>query len=138
LSPSRLSIGDTVRQPMPPLATYLVETAITLLGIAGLAVLLVVFGRRLGLGRTSGSLELVGKLALDPRRAVYLIRVNDLVYVLAASEAGIVQLGTFDAVQLPERTIPTSGAGGFRAVLERMRSGGQTRSSNDGPAREQP
>lgn len=136
MHPRPLSNGGTVPPRMSPLATYLVETSVTLVGIVGLAVLVIVFGRRLGVGRRSGALELVGKLPLDPRRAVYLVRVNQLVYVVAASEGGVVRLGSFDAAEFQDSTIstgpagpagaagmaPTAVVGGFRGVLERLRS----------------
>jgi flagellar biogenesis protein FliO len=65
---------------MSPLTSYLVETLVTLAGVVALAVLVLYGGRRLGLGRMSGPLELLGKLPLDPRRAVYLVRVGKVVY----------------------------------------------------------
>jgi flagellar biogenesis protein FliO len=76
-----------------PLGRYVVETLVMLVGVAGLAVLLLVAGRRLGVGRPSGPMELVGRLPLDGRRAVYLVRVGETVYVVGASESGLSKLG---------------------------------------------
>jgi hypothetical protein len=45
------------------------------------------------MGRPTGPLELVGRLPLDGRRAVYLVRVGSIVYVVGASEAGLNKLG---------------------------------------------
>jgi hypothetical protein len=120
---------------MSPLATYLVETLVTLLGIVGLAFLVLVGGRRIGLGRSTGPLELIGKLPLDPPRAGYLVRVGKLVYVLAAAEGGVVRLGELPAGDLPEPTAPVKPSMGFRAVLDRIRG---SPSRTDAITRERP
>jgi flagellar biogenesis protein FliO len=41
-------------------------------------------------------LELVGRLPLEARRAVYLVRVFDRVFVLGASEAGLEKLAELE------------------------------------------
>jgi flagellar biogenesis protein FliO len=78
---------------MTPLTHYVIETLVTLLAIVALAVVVLVGARRAGMGRTGGPLELVGRLRLDARRAVYLVRVGATIYVVGASEAGIAKLG---------------------------------------------
>jgi flagellar protein FliO/FliZ len=92
---------------------------VTLLAIVLLAVLVLYGGRRLGLGRPSGPLELVGRLPLDARRAVYLVKVGKLVYVVGASEGGLTRLGELDA-----EALPASASGGlgpsFADVLGRL------------------
>lgn len=93
---------------MSEVSTYLVETLVTLAGVAALAVLVLYGGRRLGIGRPSGPLELVGRLPLDARRAVYLVRVGNLVYVVGASEAGLTRLGEIESGSLP--AVPFAGA----------------------------
>src|SRR5712691_128360 len=95
---------------MSPVVAYIVETLVTLTGILVLAVLVLYGGRRLGLGRPTGPLELLGRLPLDTRRAVYLVRVGKLVYVVGASEGGLTRLGELDADAVP-RGAPPSGAG---------------------------
>jgi flagellar biogenesis protein FliO len=106
---------------MSPLTGYLVETLVTLAAVVLLAVLVLYGGRHLGLGRASGGLALVGKLPLDPRRAVYLVRIGKLVYVVGASEGGLVRLGEIAAEDLPLLPLADGGVGGFRAVLARIR-----------------
>ena len=103
---------------MSPLARYVVETLVTLLAIAALSVLVLVGARRAGMGRATGPLELVGRLPLDGRRAVYLVRVGTVVYVVGASEAGIAKLGELaqGALDLPE--LPNQNET-FREVLRR-------------------
>jgi flagellar biogenesis protein FliO len=104
-----------------PLGRYVVETLVMLTGVVALAVLLLSVGRRFGIGRPSGPLELVGRLPLDARRAVYLVRVGETVYVVGASENGLNKLG-----ELPkDATLLAPGAPvepAFRGVLERVRS----------------
>jgi flagellar biogenesis protein FliO len=85
---------------MPSLGSYLLETAVTLVAVVILAVMVLYGGRRLGLGGRSGPIELVGRLPLDARRAVYLVRVGRLVYVVGASEAGLVRLGEMEGESL--------------------------------------
>jgi flagellar protein FliO/FliZ len=104
---------------MSPVASYVVQSLVTLLAIVALAVLALYGGRRLGLGRSSGPMELIGRLPLDARRAVYLVRVGKLVYVVGASERGLTRLGKLDA-----DAVPTAGPGApqtsFSEVLGRL------------------
>lgn len=104
---------------MTPLGRYVVETLVMLLGVVALAVLLLSIGKRFGIGRPSGPLELVGRLPLDGRRAVYLVRVGETVYVVGASESGLSKLGELpkDGVELPKGQ---PGDAAFRGVLERV------------------
>lgn len=103
---------------MSPLAHYVVETLVTLLAIVALSVLVLAFARRAGVGRSAGPLELVGRLPLDARRAVYLVRVGSVVYVVGASEAGIAKLGEVSegSIELASATAPRES---FREVLSR-------------------
>jgi flagellar protein FliO/FliZ len=103
---------------MSPVVAYIVETLVTLTGILALAVLVLYGGRRLGLGRPTGPLELLGRLPLDTRRAVYLVRVGKLVYVVGASEGGLTRLGELDADALPPGA-PPAGGKSFAAILAR-------------------
>lgn len=103
---------------MSPLAHYVVETLVTLLAIVALAVLVLLGARKAGMGRSAGPLELVGRLPLDGRRAVYLVRVGSTVYVVGASEAGIAKLGEVDGGSLELPTTPHQNET-FREVLSR-------------------
>ena len=82
---------------MSPVASYVVQSLVTLVGVAALAVLLLYGARKTGMGRPSGPIELVGRLPLDGRRTVYLVRVESTVFVLGSSEAGLVKLGEMPA-----------------------------------------
>jgi len=110
---------------MSPVTTYIVETLVTLVGIVVLAVVLLYGGRRLGVGRPSGPLELVGKLPLDARRAVYLVRVGKLVYVVGASEGGLTRLGELDADAVPAAH-GTAPASRFAEILTKMAGRGRS------------
>jgi len=99
---------------MTPFATYIVETLVTLVAVVALAILVLVSARRFGLGRPLGPLQLVGRLPLEGRRAVYLVRVADRVFVLGASEAGIEKLGELDSSAVDASTEPKAT---FRDVL---------------------
>jgi flagellar biogenesis protein FliO len=105
---------------VPSYAAYLVETFVTLLAVCALAVGVLWGARRLGLGRPSGPIELVGHLPLDARRAVYLVRVGAQVFVIGMGESGMMKLGEIAASDLPEG--PPRGPA-FRDVIARVRAG---------------
>lgn len=102
---------------MTPLSRYVVETLVTLLAVVALSVLLLSALRRVGVGKTGGPLELLARLPLEGRRAVYLVRAGETVYVLAASESALAKLG-----EMPRGTLPVIEAlepQSFSAVLKR-------------------
>jgi flagellar biogenesis protein FliO len=103
---------------MTPLTHYVIETLVTLLAIVALAVLVLMGARRAGMGRAGGPLELVGRLPLDARRAVYLVRVGATIYVVGASEAGIAKLGEVAEASL-DLPAPASEPISFREVMSR-------------------
>ncbi len=93
---------------MAPLTSYLLETLLTLLGVVALAVLVLAAARRVGVGRPSGPMELLGRLPLDGRRTVFLVRVADAVYVIGSSEAGLSKLGELSGAEFPPSLDSTS------------------------------
>lgn len=78
---------------MTPLSRYVIETVISLVAIVALSILLLSALRRAGVGKASGPLELLARLPLEGRRAVYLVRVGETIYVLGASENAMQKLG---------------------------------------------
>lgn len=86
---------------MSSTASYFVETLVTLLAVLAVAVLGLLGARRLGVGAPQGPVELVGRLPLDPRRVIYLVRVGPQVLVVGASEAGLVKLSEMSGLDLP-------------------------------------
>ncbi len=90
---------------MTPLSRYVFETLVTLVGVIALSVVLLTVLRRAGLGRPQGPLELLARLPLEGRRAVYLVRAGETVYVLGASEGALEKLGEMPREALPP-TLP--------------------------------
>jgi flagellar biogenesis protein FliO len=106
---------------MSPLAGYMLRTLVTLLAVSGLAVLVLFTSRRSGLGRSHGPLSVAGRLALDARRNIYLVRIGTIYYVLGVSEAGIAKLGELDAETLgPLDETPAGARPDFRELLARF------------------
>jgi flagellar biogenesis protein FliO len=102
---------------MTPLSRYVVETLITLLAVVVLSIVLLSALRRVGVGKLGGPLELLGRLPLEGRRAVYLVRVGETVYVLAASENALQKLGELPREALPRETAAEPRS--FQDVLRR-------------------
>src|SRR5687768_12172993 len=119
---------------MTPLTRYVIETIVTLLAVVVLSVVLLSALRRAGVGKGAGPLELVARLPLEGRRAVYLVRVGPTVYVLGASENAIQKLGELPHGSLPVNPGPEPQT--FADVLRRaVGLGGKAAGS---PRREQP
>jgi flagellar biogenesis protein FliO len=112
-----------------PLGHYIVQTLVTLAGVVALAVLVLYAARRVGIGKTSTALELVGRLPLDPRRAVYLVRVGSTIYVLGASEHAISKLGELPREELLEEA--ASDQPSFREVFARVLRGRNQKGGKD-------
>jgi flagellar biogenesis protein FliO len=101
---------------MTPLSRYVVETVISLVAIVALSIVLLSALRRAGVGKVSGPLELLARLPLEGRRAVYLVRVGETIYVLGASENAMQKLG-----ELPDGALvrATQEPQSFAEVLKR-------------------
>lgn len=87
---------------MSPIASYAIQTLVTLLGVVALAAVVLYAARRLGVGQPTGPMSLVGRLPLDHRRAIYLVRVGEVVFVVGASEGGLNKLGEIPSDHVPE------------------------------------
>jgi flagellar biogenesis protein FliO len=112
-----------------PVAQYIVQAGLTLVGIALLAYLLLIAGRRWSKFPTKGPLELVGRLPLEGRRAVYLVRVDKTILVLGATDQNIAKLGEMSADQLgPELAPPRKD---FASLWERATARGEP--ASEGP-----
>jgi flagellar biogenesis protein FliO len=86
---------------MSPYASYLVETLATLLVVCGLAAALLFGARRLGVGRPTGNLELLGRLPIDARRAIVLVKVGETVFVIGTGDGPMTKLGELPAASVP-------------------------------------
>ncbi|MGD0676154.1 MAG: flagellar biosynthetic protein FliO [Polyangiaceae bacterium] len=102
---------------MSPSTGYLVQTLVTLLAVCVIAVVVLWVGRRMGLGRASGPIELRGHLPLDPRRTIYLVKVGEHVFVVGVGEGVFTKLGEMPANELPSGDVAPSAA--FRDTLAR-------------------
>lgn len=112
-----------------PIGDYLLESLSVLIVLVLLAAVVLYVARRSGLGRTSGSIELLARLPLEPRRSIYVVRVLDQILVLGASEAGLVKLGELpegSASELRGAEPPAGFAAALDAVLRRQGPGGQS------------
>jgi flagellar protein FliO/FliZ len=100
-----------------PYASYLLETFVTLGGVCALAGLVLYGARRVGVGRPSGGLELLGRLPLDARRSIALVKIGETVFVIGVGDGAMTKLGELEAskVPLPVADAPRS----FASVLAR-------------------
>jgi len=108
-----------------PVASYLIETSATLLGVVVVAGMLLYGAKRRGFGRASGPVDLIGRLPLDGQRAVYLVRIGATVYVIGGSEAGLTKIG-----ELPESEVgplPEPARGALADVIRRALGGAGAR-----------
>lgn len=117
---------------MSPLAQYVAQTGVTILGIAVLAWLVLYAGRRVGLARDEQHLRLRGALRLDARRSVYLVEVAGRVLVVAAGEGGISKLAELRREELGEETVPAVRS--FSDVLQRLRGAAPLSRAESAPA----
>ncbi len=98
---------------MSQAAAYIVQTFLTLVAVCGLAIVVLWAARRAGVGRPTGPIELVGRLPLEARRSIYLVKVGEVVLVIGAGEGGFTKLGEVPAAEVSAGT--AIGAGGARA-----------------------
>lgn len=87
---------------MSPTAQYLVQSGVTLLGVVALALLIYLASRRLGVSPIRGPMQLLGRLQLEPRRAVCLVKIGEKVLVLGTSEAGVTKLAELAEGEVPK------------------------------------
>lgn len=108
---------------------YIVETLIVLVAVIALAAVMLWGARRLGFAHVQGPCQLVGRLPLDPRRCIYLVRVRDEVLVLGVSEAGITKLSQYRYDRDAE-TEAISSQLSFAETLARLRGQRSTKPNN--------
>jgi flagellar protein FliO/FliZ len=103
---------------MSPYGSYLLETLLTLLGVCAAAFVLLYGARRMGAGRASGALQLLGRLPLDARRSIVLVKVGERVFVIGVGDGAMTKLGEVAAEDVPAGAALESG--GFAATLARV------------------
>jgi flagellar protein FliO/FliZ len=102
---------------MSPYASYLVETLVTLIAVSALAYALLFSARKFGVGRASGAIRLVGKLPLDARRSIVLVKVGSQVLVVGVGDGGFTKLAEMPAAEIPAETETQSST--FAEVIAR-------------------
>jgi flagellar biosynthetic protein FliO len=100
-----------------PYASYLLQTLATLVGVCVLAAAILYGTRKLGGGRSSGGLELLGRLPLDARRSIVLVKIGEQVFVIGVAEGGMTKLGELQAKDV--KTESTEAPRSFASVLAR-------------------
>jgi flagellar biogenesis protein FliO len=102
------------------LGAYVLQTVVTLVVLGLIAFGLIHLQRRATLSGARGPLELWGRLPLEARKTVYLVKVGEQVLVLGASESGLALLTTLAAKDLPvpEATERAPGAVLHSSLLE--------------------
>ena len=114
--------------PPPPvtdatsLAVSILDGLLVLAAICILAYIVL----RYGLGRLRGRsgagklIQVVDRVELEPRRALYAVRVGKRAFLIGASEGGMRRLAELDADELPEGTPAPSV---FEALLRKKTEG---------------
>ena len=105
---------------MSPYASYLLETLLMLILVSVLAWALLSSAKRFGVGRASGAIKLVGKLPLDARRSIVLVKVGTQVLVVGVGDGGFTKLGEMAATELPAET-ETEGSTFAEAILRALK-----------------
>jgi flagellar protein FliO/FliZ len=96
-----------------------VSESVAFLVVAGLLALLLSFvARRVGAPRALGPVELLARLPLEARRAVYVVRVVDRVLIIGSSEAGLTKLG-----ELPKHALGPDGLERIETPFSRLLEG---------------
>jgi flagellar biogenesis protein FliO len=112
---------------LSPYGSYVLETILTLIAVSLLAFVLLYGARKAGVGRAMGGLDLVGRLPIDARRSILLVRVGPQVFVVGVSEAGLTKLGEIPSAEVPAPAdvAPTTSpfASVLRGVLGKKREG---------------
>src|SRR5258708_15175687 len=102
---------------MSPAAGYIAQTFVTLAVVCGLAVVVLWAARRAGVGRSDGPIALVGRLPLETRRSIYLVKVGEQVLVIGAGDGGFTKLGEIPAGALAQSPTAREERDPLREVL---------------------
>ena len=88
--------------PPPNLGAALAQTLLTLLAVCALAWWVLRWAARRGVGRSpAGVITVVDRVALDPRRTLFVVRVGAKVLLLGGGDAGLSLLTELDPATLP-------------------------------------
>ena len=101
----------------------LLQTLFALAGVCVLAWVVLRWGARrgLGMGALGGRVRVLERIALDPRRSLYIVKVGERVLLLGAGDGGSPSLLTeIDPDTLPPEAAPKPPGEAFREVLGRL------------------
>ena len=97
----------------------LLQTLLALAAVCVLAWVVLRWSARRGLGLGRGRIRVIEKVALDGRRALYLVSIGDRVMLIGAGDGGAPSLiAELDAAELPAAPDPPPG---FAEIVERLR-----------------
>ena len=105
---------------MSPYASYLLETLVMLILVSVLAWALLASAKKFGVGRASGAIRLVGRLPLDARRSIVLVKVGSQVLVVGVGDGGFTKLGEMPASDLPVE-VETEGSTFAEAIVRALK-----------------
>ncbi|MDB4929326.1 MAG: hypothetical protein JWM10_1810 [Myxococcaceae bacterium] len=92
--------------PSPSLGAALAQTLIALGAVCALAWWLLRWAARRGVGRSpAGVIEVVDRVALDPRRSLLVVRVGPKVLLLGGSDGSLSLLSELDPATLPAHPV---------------------------------
>jgi flagellar protein FliO/FliZ len=101
----------------------LLQSALALAAVCALAWWALRWGARRGvLPAGNGRVAVIERAALDPGRAVYVVRVGERVLVVGASEQSLSLLAELRPEELPAPTVQAP-ARGFAELVARLRGG---------------
>ncbi|WP_394826139.1 flagellar biosynthetic protein FliO [Pendulispora albinea] len=118
---------------MSAYASYIVETFVTLVAVCTIAFVVLYGAKRLGMGKTSGAIQLIGQLPLDARRCIYLVKVGGQVLVVGVGEGGFTKLAELPESAFPPEAVAAGGGSPGRAFSDVLaRALGRRSSNGDG------
>lgn len=95
----------------PSLAAALAQTLVTLAAVCALAWWTLRWAARRGVGRSpSGVITVLDRVALDPRRTLFVVRVGAKVLLLGGGDGGLSVLTELDPATLPAEPGPAKDA----------------------------
>ena len=95
----------------PSLAAALAQTLVTLAAVCALAWWVLRWAARRGVGRSpAGIVTVLDRVALDPRRTLFVVRVGGKALLLGGGDGGLSVLTELDPATLPDTAAATKDA----------------------------
>lgn len=116
------------------LASSLLLLALVVGALVAVVVAARALGRRGRGGGRGGWMEVLGRLPLEPRRSVYVVRVADRTLVLGSSEQGLTLLRELEGGELPASAVASAAGSSFPELVQRASAALRRRGPAPGPA----